>query len=66
MKRDDALALARVAGYHNDGRAFTRLIIEARVGRPHMNRAWHAGVRARDAGVPCGCTTCRQQQEPRA
>ncbi|MDH4172113.1 MAG: hypothetical protein OEW90_01810 [Betaproteobacteria bacterium] len=59
MKREDALTLAKVAGYHNDSRSFTRLIIEQRVNRATMNRAWHAGTNARAAGVLCDCRECR-------
>ncbi len=60
-KRDTALALARVAGYHNDSAAFTRLIIESRVGRPHMNDAWHSGALARKHGMRCNCSACRER-----
>lgn len=59
MTRTDALTYAKVAGYHGDSKAFTRLIIEARVGRAHMNRAWHTGERAKAAGVPCSCPDCK-------
>lgn len=62
MKRDVALALARVAGYHADSAAFTRLIIEARVGRPHMNREWAAGQNAKAGGVRCDCHACRAKK----
>lgn len=56
--RSTALALARVAGYHNDSRAFTRLIVECRVARAAMNEAWTAGARAKAAGVACTCREC--------
>jgi hypothetical protein len=58
MNREIAIALARIAGYHADSRAFTRLIIEARISREEMNRAWRLGVRAKDAGVRCDCREC--------
>lgn len=57
-KRAMWLAQARVAGYHQDAAAFTRLCIEARVSRPHLNAAWGTGARARAAGVPCDCINC--------
>jgi hypothetical protein len=63
-KRDTAIALARVAGYHQDSRAFTRLIIESQVRRDVMNEAWRAGVRAREAGVRCGCRECSNPAVP--
>lgn len=53
-----AIASAKVAGYHADSKAFTRLIVEARVNRQTMNEAWAAGVAARTAGVPCACRDC--------
>lgn len=58
MTRAVALALARVAGYHADTRAWTRLLIEARVNRPAMRAAYDQGVRARAAGVRCICREC--------
>lgn len=57
-KRDTALQLAKIAGYHEDSRTFTRLIIECRVNRQAMNSAWHAGQQAKQAGVKCGCRDC--------
>lgn len=58
-KRNIALAYARVAGYHNDSSAFTRLIIESRVNRQAMNEAWGNGRIARENGVPCNCYQCK-------
>lgn len=49
-KREVALTKARVAGYENDARAFTRLLVEARVNRTDMNSAWAAGAARREAG----------------
>jgi hypothetical protein len=58
MNRETAITLAKVAGYHADSRAFTRLIVEARVNRATMNAAWHAGQQANAAGVRCHCREC--------
>lgn len=60
MSRKDALALARVAGYHSDTRRFVRLIVESRVSRPYLNEAWAAGARARANGVRCTCADCNR------
>jgi hypothetical protein len=58
VKRKDALAALRVAGYHNDQAARVRLLVENRVSLISANEAWVAGVRARAAGVPCSCSRC--------
>jgi len=57
-KRETALTYAKVAGYHNDTKSFTRLIIESRVNLQTMNHAWCAGVKAKENGVRCGCFQC--------
>lgn len=61
MTRKQAIAYARVAGYHNDTGAFTRLICEQRVNRQVMNEAWHNGKLAKANGVPCGCYECKNE-----
>ncbi len=60
MTRKHALAYARVAGYHADTAAFTRLICSCRVNRQAMNDAWHSGANAKLAGIPCGCYECKK------
>lgn len=57
--RSTAITLARVAGYHDNARLFTRLIIESRVKRETMNQAWMTGAAMFKAGVPCTCITCK-------
>lgn len=42
-KREIAIARAKVAGYENDTRTFTRLLVESRVRRELLNEAWHQG-----------------------
>lgn len=42
-KRDIAISRARVAGYENDTRTFTRLLVESRVRRELLTEAWHQG-----------------------
>ena len=43
-KREVAIAKARIAGYANDTRTFTRLLVESRVNRAILNEAWHQGL----------------------
>lgn len=50
-KRTVALTLARVAGFEEDTRAFTRLLVESRVNREAMHEAWQAGVARRREAV---------------
>ena len=57
-KRQTAITLAKVAGYHGDSATFTRLIIESRVNRQTMNEAWRTGQQLKAAGMPCGCFEC--------
>ena len=42
-KRELALERARIAGYKNDKITFTRLVIESRVNRDLLNKAWQLG-----------------------
>jgi hypothetical protein len=58
-KRQMALQLAKIAGYHDDSTSFTHLIVENRISRPLMNDAWRAGQRAKQNGVPCTCQSCQ-------
>lgn len=59
-KRAHALAWMRIAGYHEDTRAFTRLFIESRIARPVADDAFNAGRRARAAGMACHCLACKE------
>lgn len=59
-KRQTALTLARIAGYHEDTATFTRLIIESRVARPAMNEAFLNGRTARASGMKCNCYECKK------
>ena len=60
MKRKDALAHLRVAGYHEDKGAFVRLFTEARISYQVATDAYRAGLRAREAGVRCTCRDCNK------
>ena len=58
-KRETALVLMRVAGYHNDQRDRVRLLVESRVNRQAMDAAWMDGQAAKRNGVRCDCYQCR-------
>jgi hypothetical protein len=62
-KRSVALTYAKVAGYHNDTKSFTRLIIESRVNRQAMNTAWDLGQQAKANGARCDCFFCQRERE---
>jgi hypothetical protein len=60
MTRKHSIQYAKIAGYHEDTKSFTRLIIEARVNRQTMNEAFLAGRSAKANGVKCSCSDCNQ------
>lgn len=60
MKRKDALAWIRIAGYHNDVGSFVRLYVENRVSRAAADEAWAVGKRQKANGVLCSCQACKQ------
>ncbi len=57
-KREKALAICRIAGYHNDKTAFTRAICENRISMPAANEAWQQGVSQKESGIKCNCSQC--------
>lgn len=57
-KRELAITNMRIAGYHDDQRERARLLIESRVNRQTINKAWDEGVRAKQNGVKCSCFFC--------
>ena len=61
MTRKDALAYMRIAGYHNDKPAFTRLLIEHRISRESANEAWRKGLDAKTVGMKCNCYRCSKE-----
>jgi hypothetical protein len=58
-RRETLLGLARIAGFHGDSKRFTRLVVESRIARRHLDDAWRAGVKQRDQGIPCNCPECK-------
>lgn len=63
MKRADALAHLRIAGYHNDSRAFVRLYVENRISRKAADEAYRTGKRQRAGGMPCHCHECKKPED---
>lgn len=51
MTRAQAIAAMRVAGYHEDRAAWTRLYVEQRVSFEKAQRAWREGAELRMTGV---------------
>jgi hypothetical protein len=48
-KRETVLSLMHVAGYENDRKAWTRLLVENAIGRAAADEAWTRGVAARQS-----------------
>ena len=48
-KRQTVLDLMRIAGYEDDRRAFTRLLVENAISRGAAEEAWRRGVAQREA-----------------
>lgn len=59
-KRETVFQLIKVAGYHDDARTATRLLVENPISRKRYNEAWFAGVDARRAGQKCSCYQCQK------
>lgn len=60
MKRADAIAYLRLAGYHDDRGEFTRLYIENRISYASAKQAFADGRAMRENGVKCGCRACAE------
>jgi hypothetical protein len=58
MKRADAIALIRLAGYHQDSCTALRIYIENRINFATYKQAWREGNAARESGVKCSCYKC--------
>ena len=59
-RRELDLSISRIAGYHDDKRRFTRLVVESRVRRQLIDEAWRTGVKQRREGMPCNCPDCAE------
>lgn len=58
-KRDLALSHMRVAGYHDNRVAFTRLYLESKISLQVANDAWNTGKKQKKSGMPCSCVSCQ-------
>jgi hypothetical protein len=61
VNRSQRIQRLRVAGYHHDTAAYTRLLIEAHVNRAAAREAYLEGVRAKFRGLPCACAQCHAE-----
>jgi hypothetical protein len=59
-KREIALSLCRIAGYHNDSKAFARVFIENRLSMKVAQNAFAEGANQRKSGMKCSCRECRE------
>ncbi|MNR48412.1 hypothetical protein D3C85_1676500 [compost metagenome] len=58
-KRSLALADFRIAGFHQDNKSFTRLLIERRVKRSIAEQQFLNGQALRAKGATCSCMQCK-------
>ena len=61
-KREKALAICKIAGYHGDSKGFTRAYIENKLSYQAAQQAYTQGIREKDAGVPCTCYACNKKE----
>jgi hypothetical protein len=59
MTRIQATTYLRIAGYHDDRAAFTRLYVENRISLPAAKEAYRSGQQAKKVGVRCDCNDCK-------
>jgi hypothetical protein len=59
--RTQILERIKVAGYHQDHQAFLRLYREHRLSYAAAQAARTAGLRARQQGVTCACSACKNR-----
>jgi hypothetical protein len=57
--REVVLTKIRVAGYHEDHAAYTRLLIEERVSKAVADEQFRNGRAQRASGVRCDCYECK-------
>lgn len=64
MTRKQALVEARIAGYHDDQRRGTRVLVESRISRADYSAAFEQGKQQRKSGIACGCASCSKENRP--
>jgi hypothetical protein len=60
MKRKEALAHIKFAGYHEDLKAAMRIYTENRISYAAYSDAYAAGKQFKAKGMPCGCSDCQR------
>lgn len=60
-KREIALSLCKIAGYHNDRKTWTRAFCENRISRQAADEAWLQGVKQKENGIKCDCYKCKKE-----
>lgn len=58
MPRNEAIAKAKVAGWHNNILQFARILEETSEPRSVVDVAWHDGRKRAASGEPCACVRC--------
>lgn len=58
-KREKALAICKIAGYHNDQKAFTRAYITNKLSYNAAVEAYDEGIKAKEYGIKCTCSECK-------
>lgn len=58
MKRKDAIELLKLAGYHEDSSAFTRVYLDSNLSRNAADAAYNLGYELKEGGMPCTCAKC--------
>lgn len=64
-RREAVLGWMRIAGYHDDKRSFTRLLVENRINQKAAGEAWQQGRQQHANGVPCACYDCNHSRSYR-
>ena len=64
MKRADAIAYMRIAGYHSDTKTHMRLFCENRISKAVADVAYRKGLAQKLAGVKCHCNQCSGAKPP--
>lgn len=62
MKRKDALAVIRVAGYHDDQKTFVSTYVEHRISFNTANAEYRRGQEMKKSGIACSCRQCEQKK----
>jgi hypothetical protein len=59
MTKKSALVHVKIAGYHEDLKTGTRILIESGLSRTDYDHAFNAGRAAKEGGMKCACMKCK-------